>query len=203
MNEKNKKYIYIFLPVVSVCFFVIFLQIFRDIGVKSNTGVFDDSVLATSVLGDFSTTNTLVSGDDIAEDIPQRIRIPSIGVDMPIIANESNGAKALRAGAWLIPGTAQPDNHNGYNNTVISAHRYLYTSGPYTFYFLDQLKQGDEIEIIWDGMIYRYQVTGTEVVEPDAVHILGQTEEKMLSLFTCTPLFTTKQRLVVYAIPVE
>ena len=119
---------------------------------------------------------------------------------MPIIINEKNETKALAKGAWLIPGTARPGGKIGYNNTVISAHRYMYTSGPKTFYNLDKVKIGDTISVMWNGKTFNYIVSDTAVVKPSAVYILSPTKKQVLTLFTCTPVFTTKNRLVVRAV---
>jgi sortase A len=128
-----------------------------------------------------------------------RLIIPKIGVDIPIIINEQNEKRGLARGAWQIPGTAEPGEVGGYGNMVLSAHRYLYTSGPHTFFNLDKLAAGDEIIIEWLGETYRYVVEGSRVVPPTEVSILNPTSEPLLTLFTCTPVFSTKNRLVITA----
>lgn len=128
-----------------------------------------------------------------------KIIIPKIGVDMKI--SQSNNEKVMyRGDAWLIPGTQTPDN-NG--NSVISGHRYLYRPpSSKTFYNLDKLEAGDKIKIIWDNITTEYQVTEMKIVEPSQVEILANTSNKQLTLFTCTPLFSSKQRLVIIAKPI-
>lgn len=128
-----------------------------------------------------------------------RIQIPSIQVDMPIVAGERDSRKALARGAWLIPGTSTPDQGG---NTVISAHRFLYKTGAKTFYHLDKLKNGDSIVIEWDGLVKRYEVVEKKIVAATEVSILNQTQEEILTLFTCDPVFSTKNRLVVVAKPI-
>lgn len=131
-----------------------------------------------------------------------RVIIPKIGVDMPVVIGETDEKKALDNGAWLIPGTAIPGANDPYHNTVLSAHRFKYTSGKYTFFEVDKLVEGDEIIITTDTQRLRYGVIGTEVVLPNAVRILEKTDTPLLTLFTCTPKFSSKYRLVIYAKPV-
>ncbi len=130
-----------------------------------------------------------------------RLRIPKIGVDMPIIVGEKSEQRGLAKGAWLIPGSALPVGADPYGNTVLSGHRYLRTTGPNTFFNLDKLKPGDEINIEWQGSVNHYTVSETKVVPPSAIEVLNPTPTPTLTLFTCTPVFTTKNRLVIIAKP--
>ena len=43
-----------------------------------------------------------------------------------------------------------------------------------------------------------YEVTGTEVVTPDAVHIINQSDGFTATMFACHPPGSTRQRIVVY-----
>lgn len=122
-----------------------------------------------------------------------KIIISKIGVDMKIV--EGSSESALYQGAWRLPGTSRP---NLGGNTVISAHRYLYRPpSKRTFYNLDKLEIGDKFKILWQGEEYQYQVKEIKIVEPGQVEILNQTRESIVTLFTCTPLFTSEKRLVV------
>lgn len=122
--------------------------------------------------------------------------IPKIGVKMNIVGG-IDGKTALRNGAWLLPGTATPEDGG---NTVIGGHRYLFRPpSAKTFYHLDKLAAGDLVNVAWQGTVYTYRVRETKVVEPWQVEILAPSDENLLTLFTCTPIFTSKQRLVVVA----
>lgn len=122
------------------------------------------------------------------------LQIPKIGVDGEIIVSESD--EALNEGLWHIPGSAFPGEKG---NVVIAAHRWLYTPPhPETFYDLDKLKPGDTIMYVYKGVKYTYIVSGFEIVGPKDVRILKQDETK-LTLFTCHPLYSTKERYVVTA----
>ncbi len=132
-----------------------------------------------------STTHTLLEN---------RLVIPRMGVDAEVIISDSQSV--LRKGLWHIPGTALP-GENG--NIVIAGHRWLYKPpSPKTFYSIDKLEVGDAILYYYQGSLYTYKVTEYAIVNPDDVYILNQDENK-LTLFTCTPLYSTKQRYVVTA----
>ena len=130
-----------------------------------------------------------------------RVVISSIGVDMAIVFGD-NEKNALLQGAWHIPGSGTPDNPDGYKNMVLSGHRYLYTSGPNTFFNLDKVQTGDIIQVFWQDQEYKYQVNNIRIVEPDEISILQDTGQEKLTLFTCHPVYTTDQRLVIEALPI-
>jgi LPXTG-site transpeptidase (sortase) family protein len=62
---------------------------------------------------------------------------------------------------------------------------------------------GQKLALFWEGKEYLYEVTETKVVEATAVEIEAPTKDKQLTIYTCTPIWTAKQRLVVIALPVD
>ena len=120
--------------------------------------------------------------------------IPKIGVDAKI--QEGKTDATLNKGIWRRPNGSNPDKGG---NTVFAAHRYMYTAGPNTFYSLDKLAVGDKIIVFWSGKEYDYQVNTTREVPPTATEIEHNTKDPIVTLYTCTPLFTSKNRLVVTA----
>lgn len=125
-----------------------------------------------------------------------RIVIPSIGVNEPIL--ESDNIEVItKGGTWRRPSSATPlDN----NNTVIVGHRY-YGNDVSTFYNLDKVQVGQLLAVYWEGQEFLYEVTETKVVGPSAVEIEAPTSERQLTLYTCTPVWTARDRLVVIAKP--
>lgn len=120
--------------------------------------------------------------------------IPKIGGDGELY--EGNGTSALAKGFWRRPKSSTP---NKGGNTVIVAHRFLYTSGPKTFYNLDKMEVGDRFAIYWEGVEYNYEVYDISIVPPTATEIEGDTVDPIVTLYTCTPIWTAKDRLVVKA----
>ncbi len=123
------------------------------------------------------------------------IIIPKMGVDTEILEGDVN--TMLWKGVVRMAVGSTPDKGG---NTIITAHRYLYRPpNPKTFFLLDKLTKGDIITIYWQNKKYQYKVRESRVVEPDEISILHNTPNPQLTLFSCTPLFTSKQRLVVIA----
>jgi sortase A len=49
-----------------------------------------------------------------------------------------------------------------------------------------------------DGTRWTYEMTGTEIVAPDAMHIVAQTPEATATLFACHPKGSAAQRIVAH-----
>lgn len=125
-----------------------------------------------------------------------RLVIPKIGVDVNIV--EGQDERSLFRGIWHFPASSTPDKGG---NTVLTGHRFQYLAGPRTLYLLDQMQVNDVIIVYWGGKEYDYKIVERKIVNPDAVDILDNTQQPRLTVFTCTPVFSTKQRLVLFAEP--
>jgi len=123
-----------------------------------------------------------------------RLVIPQILVDGEI--HEGTSPFTLDQGIWHRPLSSTPAEGG---NTVLAAHRYLYSSGPNTFYSLDKLAIGDEFYLMWEDKEYDYKVTSIREVPPTAIEIEAPTDANIVTLYTCTPLWSAKNRLVVVA----
>lgn len=120
--------------------------------------------------------------------------IPKIGVNTAIV--EGKTEDALNRGIWHRPKGSTPDKGG---NTVLAGHRYQYVSGPHTLFSLDKVAIGDRIMLYWEGKEYIYEVFETTVVKPTALEIEHNTKEAIVTIYTCTPIYTTLNRLVVKA----
>jgi LPXTG-site transpeptidase (sortase) family protein len=129
-----------------------------------------------------------------------RLIIPKISVNAPIVESRS-ADYGLAKGAWRLPDTSTPPQGG---NTVITGHRFKYLPpNNLTFYLFHKLEAGDIVSVLWEGEEYYYSIKETKVVEPTQVSITDPTREPRLTLFTCHPIYSQKQRLVVVAEPVE
>lgn len=141
-----------------------------------------------------------IEGSD--ENIPppeeNRLVIPSIGINEPILESINIGV-IDKGGTWRRPNTSTPDQND---NTVIIGHRF-FGNNVSTFYNLDKLKIGDVIAVYWEGNENLYEVAESKVVNPTAIEIEESTNEKQLTLYTCTPIWTAKDRLVIVAKPLD
>ncbi|WP_271491056.1 class C sortase [Enterococcus sp. 5H] len=124
------------------------------------------------------------------------IDIPKIGERLPLYIGASDFN--LSRGVAQISGTSLP--FGGKNTqTVIAGHRGWY--GPTLFLNIDQLFPGDLIYLSYLGQEGVYSVTGSEVIEPWQTDKLLETDknEEIVTLLTCHPLFSSKERLLVHS----
>lgn len=135
-----------------------------------------------------------------------RLIIPKLNIDVPIrfgvpladvMSAMNNGVAHYRiAGASAYPGEI--------GNLVITGHSAgdIYSSNPYKYIFsgLERLDDGDLIYVNYNSTRYTYRVIRKEVVEPSNVAALVvDTNKPLLTLVTCTPLGTSRYRLLVTA----
>ncbi len=131
---------------------------------------------------------------------PNRVIIPKIGVNAPIV-DSSNGDYALSQGAWRIPEGSTPDKGS---NTIITGHRFKYLPpSNLTFYLFHKLAVGDIVSIIWQENNYYYKIKEIKIIEPTDFSILQPTEKSVLTLFTCDPIYSQKNRLVIISELIE
>ena len=135
-----------------------------------------------------------VSPDLNLSNIKDRLVIAKTGIDMPIFV--STNADTLLKGGWVFPGPSEPGQ---VGNTVIFGHRFRYLPPiSNTFYSLDKIEIGDTFTVAWKGQVYNYIVKEKKIIEPTDFSVLNQTPGKSeITLITCAPLFSTKQRLVI------
>ena len=99
----------------------------------------------------------------------------------------------LRNGAGHMPKTPLPGQPG---NAVISGHRTTYGA---PFHELDQLVPGDRIEVETAIGVHVYEVRETVIVRPTEVWVTDDRPGAWLTLTTCHPKFSSRQRLVVFA----
>jgi len=129
-------------------------------------------------------------GDAIAA-----IAIPRIGVSKYVVAGVA--PDDLKKGPGHFPSTPQP-GHLG--NMAIAGHRTTYGE---PFRNIDELELGDEI-IVTDiqGREFRYVVDSQQIVGPNDSYVVATTDPNVarLTLTTCHPEFSAKERLIVSAV---
>lgn len=127
-----------------------------------------------------------------------RIKIPKIGVDMVVV--EGTTPAALKAGAGHYRGTPLPCE---MGNVAIAGHRTTYGK---PFNQLDKLTKGDTITLQTPVGECEYLVTDRGdspnpfIVEPTNIAIVANTPgERNLTLTTCHPKGSARQRLIIRA----
>jgi LPXTG-site transpeptidase (sortase) family protein len=128
---------------------------------------------------------------------PNHVIIPSMLLDQSVLEGTTSQAyTVLNRGVWRWPHGSTPDKGG---NTVLIGHRFTYTKPKGVFYFLNKVKIGDEIGVIWSNKSYLYKVASVSQVPPNDTAIEDNTKNPELTVFTCTPLWAPKDRLVVVA----
>ncbi len=120
-----------------------------------------------------------------------RIRIPKTGVDA--VMREGVEQMVIDAGPAHWPGTAAP---GAWGNLVLAGHRSTETS---PFLRNGELVAGDEIVLTDSTGSYYYSVTNVQVVPNTALWIVDQHPGRTLTIFTCHPIGSAAQRLIVQA----
>ena len=114
----------------------------------------------------------------------------------------------LKDGWAIVEGVSRTDLKNGIGhmpntplpgqpgNSVMSGHRTTYGA---PFHEFDELSIGNVIEVETVLGVHTYEVRETIIVEPTAIWVTGEREGAWLTLTTCHPRFSSRQRLVVFA----
>ena len=147
--------------------------------------------------------------------IPTRIRIPTIGVDAPVVATTWHtttlGGEVQRT--WDVPATYAAGWHEtsaplgAGGNTVLNGHN---TGHGEVFRDLFRLRPGDPVILYAGEQPFSYVVSQTlflrEAGQPvtvrqrNAEYILPTADERV-TLVTCHPYGSLRERLIVIAVP--
>lgn len=120
-----------------------------------------------------------------------RVSIPKINLDAIVV--EGSARQQLAIGPGHIIDTAFPGETG---NAVITAHRDTF------FRHIYELKEGDAILVRRNGQVFKYEVTGKKIVQPEDVSVLNPTSDAQLTLITCYPTYyigPAPERLVVFS----
>jgi sortase A len=151
-------------------------------------------------------TTTTTSVAAVEQELPPIERGEALAkLEIPRIGKDGDGA------LYVVPGVSVSDLKKGpghypdtplpgqLGNSAIAGHRTTYGA---PFNELDELDRGDEIRVtMLSGDQFVYEVTGTEVVKPSDYHVVTDSDPSVatLTLTTCDPEFSAKNRLIVYA----
>lgn len=139
------------------------------------------------------------------------LMIPKLNVEVPVTFGANSDVKSMGSAMlngvahFSIPGASALPGEIG--NFAVSGHSAgnVYESSQYKFIFsgLTRLTNGDLIYMDYNGTRYTYRVTGTNTVDPTDSPALRRIANEnpgkpMITLITCTPLGTSKYRLLVY-----
>lgn len=181
-------------------------------GTPSNapSGATDDPVIATpsgSVSPRPTAGGTVAPAAGTSREIPigtglARLRIPRFGAGYQWVIGEGVTYSFLKDGPGHYPGTALPGE---VGNFVVSGHRTTYGA---PFGRFAELQANDAVVIETAKTWYTYRVRARAIVDPSQVSVLLPVPnqpgvvptEKLMTLTTCHPQFSAKQRLILYAV---
>lgn len=129
------------------------------------------------------------------------LHVPGLPDYDPWVVVEGTSVAALKNGPGHIPGTALPGE---VGNVVVSGHRTTYGA---PFERFGELVPGDQVVLETQTGWFTYTVRGSEIVAPTAVEVTyavpgdptARPTERLLTLTTCHPKYSARQRLVVRA----
>jgi sortase A len=131
------------------------------------------------------------------------VHVPRFGEGwQPRPVYEGTGLDLLEDGVGHYPGTALP---GAVGNLALAGHRVTYGK---PFNQVEELRTGDAVLVETAQAWYTYRVTSTQVVRPDQVEVIAAVPgdetavptERVLTLTTCHPMFSARERFVVHAV---
>lgn len=134
---------------------------------------------------------TAPGGVPLPDGAVAKLAIPGIGLRAYVVEGTTKSALARGPGHYEetpMPGQA--------GNVGIAGHRTMYG---HPFNKLDELKRGDAIVLWTESAKHVYRVTQITSVDPSDTSVVAQTAEPTLTLTTCHPKGSARQRLVVAA----
>lgn len=129
------------------------------------------------------------------------LRIPRLGRDYAKVVVEGVGVPDLKRGPGHYPGTALPGQ---VGNVVLSGHRTTYGA---PFNRLGELRPGDAVVLETATSWFTYRMVARQIVAPTDVQVLLPVPgrpgvpptQRLLTLTTCHPEYSAKQRMIVTA----
>lgn len=126
------------------------------------------------------------------KELPVKISIKSLKINLPLLPAKLHGTTwdVTGDGASYLTSSPLPGEKG---NSIIYAHNWASLFGN-----LVNAKKGDEITIEFaDKSTKKFTVASTTTVSPEDNEILKQTDDKRMTLYTCTGFLDSKRFVVV------
>jgi sortase A len=184
--------------------FVLYFLVYQLVGTNAVTSR-GQSELRSELEREWSTTQSAPSPDP-KKVVPRRVApgkalavldIPKIQLDNKVVV-EGVSRDDLRKGPGHVPSTVLPGQDGTFG---VSGHRTTYGA---PFYRLNELAKGDTMTVVTREAIYTYTVTRTAIVRPTDTQVLDNVEgpdgkpKATITLTTCHPRYSARQRLIVF-----
>lgn len=128
------------------------------------------------------------------------VKVPRFGAGWRMPVQPGTGGQVLRQGLGLYTGSAAP---GAVGNLALAGHR---TTWGAPLRHLDRLRPGDLVEVWTSSAKFSYRVVSTGVTDPSDVSVIDRAEaggRAMLTMTTCHPEFSARERLYVHAVLVR
>ncbi|MBP7927534.1 sortase [Patescibacteria group bacterium] len=134
----------------------------------------------------------LAADSILIKNYPVKMAIPSLALELPVTPSK------ITNGKWQ-----DPKNTVGYlqdsvlpgqkGNSIFYGHNF-----PNIFGTLDNIKSGDKVVVTFlDSTIMEFTVADTFTVTADQTHILKETVDERLTIYTCTGFLDSKRFVVI------
>lgn len=120
------------------------------------------------------------------------LTIPKIGIE-GLVVYEGVDTETLKKGPGHMSRTPLPGQPG---NAVISGHR---TTHGRPFFDVDMLEPGDRIEMETSSGLHVYEVRELQIVAPTDVWVTDPRPGAWLTMTTCNPKYSARERLIVFA----
>jgi LPXTG-site transpeptidase (sortase) family protein len=188
--------------------FVLYFLVYQLVGTNAVTSR-GQSDLRNELQREWTATATSPKADSKADSkkvVPRRVAagkplavidIPKIKLDNKVII-EGVGRDELRKGPGHVPSTVLPGQPGTFG---VSGHRTTYGA---PFYRLNELSKDDTITVVTREAVYTYTVTRTAIVRPTDTQVLDNVigpddkPKATITLTTCHPRYSARQRLIVF-----
>jgi len=131
------------------------------------------------------------------------VHVPRFGEGyQPRPVLEGTSQVLLKDGVGHYPGTALP---GAVGNLALAGHRVTYGK---PFNQVEELVEGDAIVVETEQAWFTYRVSDQEIVSPRDVDVIAPVpgdpaavpDQRMLTLTTCHPMFSARERYIVHAV---
>ena len=126
------------------------------------------------------------------------LKIPKLGVSVNIM--DGCTQSQLRLGAGHVRGSPTPDQSG---NVCIAGHRVTRVMHPLRH--MDKMKPGDLVSVHYEDHVYKYETLSTFIIGAHELWVMDpiDNEPRALTLISCHPVGSARQRLILRARLVE
>jgi sortase A len=120
------------------------------------------------------------------------LRVPRLDLDVPVLGGTS--LDTLKKGVGLYEYAQMPAWGN--SNVSIAGHRDIFGN---EFYYINTITQDDLLYLTYQDTLYTYRYVGTQIVASDDWSPIFCKEYACLTLTSCDPIGTSRNRIIVTA----